>query len=143
MRLHRAALVLAVPFVVIACGKSDEPVSDRTMQLADESAPSVVSQLATVTSQLTPGQSGLLAIGTHCGVGVLGRLLNGYVWRTSESDGNDWVPREWYSEPSPPDPIEVVVALSDDGTVLTAQLNGREVAYEQDGREFADSDECA
>lgn len=89
------------------------------------------------------GATSVLTVGTHCGVEILGRLVNGYVWRTDEADGLDWVPREWYSGPVLPDPIVIEITLSEDGTVLTASLNGREVTYVHHGREFAEEDQCA
>jgi hypothetical protein len=85
----------------------------------------------------------VLAVGTHCGVAVLGLLVNGYVWRTSEAEGIDWVPHEWYPGPVPPDPIEIRVSLSDDATVLTAEANGREVTYVRGGRAFTEVEQCA
>lgn len=84
-----------------------------------------------------------LSVGTHCGVEVLGRLVDGYVWRTTEADGLDWIPREWYSGPVPPDPIVISVSLSDDGTMLTASLNGRDVLYVRDGQAFTEKNSCA
>lgn len=109
-------------------------------------APSQSSHTAVPTGgvgDLTPGETAVLTVGTHCGVGVLGRLVGGYVWRTAEADGNDWVPREWYSGPVPPDPIEVSVSLSDDGETLTASLNDREVTYDRGGQSFTENDQCA
>ena len=139
--LHRALLVVGVSLTLNACGDSGQQGAEEVVPSTMASAPSDASQLPIVTTELTPGESGLLTIGTHCGVGVLGRIVNGSVWRTSEADATDWVPFEW--ESGPMEDIEVVVALSEDGSTLTVEMNGRAVTYEQDGTEFTESDMCA
>lgn len=134
----------------------DEPLGERTLvdgACLGDSAASQTAACETGSVRWQPaatgagaedvGESTVLSVGTHCGVGILGRLVNGYVWRTDEADGPDWVPREWYSGPVPPDPLDIQVTLSQDGTILTASLNGREVTYVQHGRAFAVEDQCA
>ena len=79
-----------------------------------------------------------LEVGTHCGVGRLGLLVDGRTWVTDEGVGEfDWMPAEWEAIVGPADAfITLDLVLSADRTVLTASANGRSVVY----RPFAPDD---
>ena len=107
--------------------------------------PSTASIVDPSTMTLPLDQPVRIELGTHCGVRVLGQMINGHVWRTDEASvgGGDWLPAEWMTDPTRPDgPLAVTVALRGDGTSLTATLNDRTVVYNRGGETYEDTDLC-
>lgn len=119
----------------------------------DATGTQIPSSLPVETSTLLPvddttlpvGEPQRLSMGTHCGVRVLERLINGMVSRTDEANGSSGgVPAEWEPDPSRPDgPVELRIALSSGGDELVASLNGRDVTYRASGRDFEQGDYCS
>jgi hypothetical protein len=77
-------------------------------------------------------------VGTHCGVRVLGRQINGSGWVTDEaSRTTDWSPPEWAEAIADgQELIALSVLLSADGNELVATAEDVSVMY----RPIADSD---
>lgn len=82
---------------------------------------------------LEPGTQATYEIYAHCGVKLFGKI-NGRYWVSPEPGdggnvGSDWFPEEWRSQPNPQS-IPAVIALSDDGSTITATYRNRSVIYE-------------
>jgi hypothetical protein len=82
---------------------------------------------------LEPGTQATFEIYAHCGVKLLGQI-NGRYWVSPEPGdggnvGSDWFPEEWRSQPNLQS-IPAVIALSDDGSTITATYRDRAVIYE-------------
>ena len=82
---------------------------------------------------LEPGTQATYEIWAHCGVKLLGQI-NGRWWVSPEPGDRSntvagWIPDEWQSQPRPQS-IPAVIALSADGSTITATYEDRSVIYE-------------
>ncbi len=92
----------------------------------------------TPETEVLPGKSYVLRVGTHCGVERLGLPVNDVFWITDEGDATstDWLPTEWTGDVDG-GLIPLKVVLSADGSELQAEASDRKVTY----RQVDDSDE--
>lgn len=96
-------------------------------------ANSIDGQLPTLNDgeELPPGEAHALVVGTHCGVRVLGRQINGSGWMTDEaSRTTDWLPPEWTNAiKGGQELIALSVLLPDAGDELVATAEKVSVRY--------------
>ncbi len=85
----------------------------------------------TPDGSLPAGEPHQLEVGTHCGVGRFGLLVNERSWISDEAAGaRDWMPTEWSDTLDRGEELLTVeVRLSEDGDTLTATVAGRSVTY--------------
>ena len=80
---------------------------------------------------LPSGEARAFVVGTHCGVRVLGRQVNGSSWMTDEaSQSADWLPPEWTDAiEGGQELIALSILLSDSGDELVATAEEVSVRY--------------
>ena len=126
----RAGLLAGLVLSISSCGGS--PSSSE------------VEQLPFVGSSLEAGEPGRFEQGTHCGFRVLDTMINGQVWRAEGASDGDWFPSGWRPGSSTLDgPVVIQLVLAEDGSTITASLNGTEVTYVAGGSEWQDCDLCS
>lgn len=105
-------------------------------------ANSIDGQLPTLNDDenLPPGEAYAFVAGTHCGVRVLGRQINGASWTTDEaSQTTDWLPPEWTAAiAGGQELIALSVVLSTGGDDLVATAENVSVKY----RPLTDDDQA-
>lgn len=94
-------------------------------------------------TEVRPGESYVLRVGTHCGVERLGLPVNDVFWITDEAGAasTDWMPTEWASS-TKGGLIPLTIVLSADGEELKAEASDRAVTYrplnDSDGESFCE-----
>ncbi len=124
-RVLRCAIVVCA--LVAGCS------SDNSTAGAPGPANSIVGQLPTLNDgeELPPSEAHAFVVGTHCGVRVLGRQINGSSWMTDEaSRTTDWLPPAWTEVvKGSQELIALSVLLSADGDELIATAENVLVRY--------------
>ena len=96
-------------------------------------ANSIDGQLPTLNDgeSLPAGEAHAFVVGTHCGVRVLGRQINGVSWITDEaSQTTDWLPPEWKEAiAGGQELIALLVERSADGDEIVATAENVSVTY--------------
>lgn len=129
--------------VLVACALATGCSSGNSTAGVPGPANSIDGQLPTLNDgeDLPPGETYAFVVGTHCGVRVLGRQINGSGWMTDEaSQTTDWLPPEWAEAiKGGQELIALSVLLSADGDELIATAENVSVKY----RPITDRDQVA